>query len=741
MTQRAQQAAADGVGALVAEAVESYRAGRWEEAEQRCAAVLQAEHNNVRILALFGTLHALRGSCEEAVRLIGLSLNLEPRQPFALNTMGNAHRALKRNQEAAAAYEKAIALRPSLAAAHCNLGLALIELGRPEDAIASFDKAIALEPGNAEALFGRGNALRNLQRLTDALSDYDKAIQVKPDYTEAYANRGATLCALNRLPEAGESYDKAIALQPTAETFKSAGDYCMRLNHIEPALVLYDSAIALRPDYSPAHYMRAIALRTLDRYGEALASLDKAIELNPTGAYSVGERLFVKSHLCHWEGLRADCDLLESMVARGIAACNPATVLSIPHTTPALLLKCAERHVADACPPHPVPNPGASAGRRRHDRIRLAYVSSNFRKHAGAFLTTGMFEEHDRDKFELFAISFTQDDGSELRTRLENAFEHFFEVREKNDDEIATLMMEHEIDIAVDLKGYSAGCRPGIFARRPAPVQVNYLGYPATMAASYIDYIVADRIVIPEDEHPLYTEKVVYLPDTYQCNDSNHPIAKSVPTRAEAGLPPEGFVFCAFNNPYKLGPAIFDIWMRLLHQVPGSTLWILESRACAVENLRREAANRGIASERLVFAPKAPNPEHLARHQLADLFLDTLPLCAHTTASDALWAGLPVLTCVGNTFGGRVAASLLHAVGLPEMVTHSLAQYEARALALARDRSALAAIRAKLARNRDTHPLFDTRRFTRHIEKAYAGMWQRYCDGAPPGAFAVEAAE
>jgi predicted O-linked N-acetylglucosamine transferase (SPINDLY family) len=324
-----------------------------------------------------------------------------------------------------------------------------------------------------------------------------------------------------------------------------------------------------------------------------------------------------------------------------------------------------------------------------------------------------------------------------MRARLEKSVEHFIDVGDKADLEVATLLRERKIDIAIDLTGFTKDRRTGIFALRAAPIQVNYLGYPGTMGADYIDYIIADRVVVPEDEQRHYAEKLVYLPDTYQCNDSKRRIENTTLTRTEAGLPMEGFVFCSFNNNFKIRPEMFDIWMRILQRTEGSVLWLLRSNAGAERNLRREAEVRGVSGERLVFAPRISNSIHLARQRLADLFLDTLPYGAHTTASDALCAGLPVLTCMGSSFPGRVGASLLKAIGLPEMVTHSLAEYEARALALAHDPSVLTELKAKLAKNRETHPLFDTARFTRHLETAYTRMVERHRSGDLPLAFSV----
>ena len=391
--------------------------------------------------------------------------------------------------------------------------------------------------------------------------------------------------------------------------------------------------------------------------------------------------------------------------------------------------------MAEECPP--AARPLWRSERYHHDKIRIAYLSTDFRAHAVAFLIVGIFEHHDKDRFETIAISFSRDDKSETRTRIETAFDRFIDVQEMSDSEVAALMREMEIDIAIDLNGYTGDSRTAILAHRPAPVQVNYLGYPGTMGAPYIDYIIADRMVIPEAQQNHYSEKIVYLPDAYQANDRKRRVADRTPTRSEAGLPERGFVFASFNNTYKIGPEVFDVWMRLLRSIEGSVLWLLEDNAIAGANVKREAQARGVAPERLVFAPRNKPDEHLARHRLADLFLDTLPYNAHTTASDALWMGLPLVTCPGNTFPGRVAASLLNAIGMPQLVTASLAEYEALARKLAGDPAALAAIKAKLAVNRDTHPMFDTARFAGYLESAYVTMWERQQRGDVPASFLV----
>jgi predicted O-linked N-acetylglucosamine transferase (SPINDLY family) len=375
-----------------------------------------------------------------------------------------------------------------------------------------------------------------------------------------------------------------------------------------------------------------------------------------------------------------------------------------------------------------------------HERIRLGYLSGDFHQHATAQLMAGLFEHHDRDRFEVLAYSYGPDDRSPMRARLASAFDRFIDIHALSHREAARLIHADKVDILVDLKGYTHHARPAISAHRPAPVQVNYLGYPATMGADFIDYIIVDPFVVPSSQQPFFSERLVYLPGSYQVNDRRREVAKARTSRQDCGLPSEGLVLCSFNNSYKISPVFFDIWMRLLRLVPGSILWLLEPNELVKHNLRSEARKRGVDSGRLIFAPVLSSAEHLGRHRHADLFLDTLPCNAHTTASDALWAGLPVLTCCGSTFAGRVAGSLLMAIGMPELVTGSLEEYERLALALARDPQRLIALRKKLESNRDAGALFDLPKLTENLETAYARMWQTWLSGQTPAAFSIESA-
>ena len=527
---------------------------------------------------------------------------------------------------------------------------------------------------------------------------------------------------------------EALKLDPNSpELWSNRGTAQVAAKRHEAALTSFSRALQLNPGFLGAVANRAHVLFELQRYEEAIPDYEALLARDPGHAYSAGNLVFCRLQCCEWSSFESDRKAMLARLRIGQRVLPP--VLSVALLDSAADQLAAAQIVArDKFPPV---RPLWRGDTYRHERIRVAYVSADFHAHATSMLMAGVFERHDRRRFETIAISFGRNDGSRMRGRVKQAFERFIDVRGKSDAEIAQAMREMEIDIAIDLKGYTSEARPAVFSLKPAPLQVNYLGFPGTMGASFMDYLIADRIVLPDEHKAFYSEQVVTLPGTYQPNDRSRETAEAPAGRASVGLPEQGFVFCCFNNSYKIQPSVFDIWMRLLRGVPESVLWLLDDNAAATRNLRQEAATRGVDAGRLVFAARVDLPEHLARHRLADLFLDTLPYNAHTTASDALWTGLPVVTCMGNTFAGRVAASVLHAAGLPELVTPSLADYEAMALRLARDPAALAGIKSRLAHNRETAPLFDAARFTRHLEAAYITMHERCQRGLAPAGFSV----
>lgn len=596
-----------------------------------------------------------------------------------------------------------------------NLGNVLNRQGRKTEALASFDHALAARGNFFEALFNRGNLLLEMRRHTDALADFERAAVLRGDVPGVWNNRGTALRALRRLDEALVSYERAAQLQPGhVNALTNRAMILHELKRFDAALAAADAALAVQPGFAEALYVKANILRDLGRLQGALENYEATRTAAPDHPYALNGIAQATLALCDWSRTAELAPQLTENVVANRALIQPFVLMGYSDDA-ALLRRCAETYVRRTVPPAPP----MAGGKYKHDHIRLAYLSADFHQHPTAQLMAELFEHHDRDRFEVHAYAFGPDDGSAMRARLKKAFDRFEDVRGLDDRAVAALLREREIDIAVDLNTHTQDARPGVFAHRPAPVQVNYLVYPGTSGAPFMDIILADRIVLPADQQLFFSEKIVHLPDCYQANDATR-IVGPAPSRSHAGLPDAGFVFCCFNNSWKITASVFDIWTRLLKQVDGSVLWLLDSPAR--DNLRRAAQARGIAPERLVFAPKVPPDEHLARHQLADLFLDTLPYNAHTTASDALWAGMPVVTQIGKAFQGRVAASLLNAIGLPELVTATPAKYEELALELATNPALLAATREKLARNHTTTPLFDSEGFRKAIEAAYEAL-------------------
>jgi protein O-GlcNAc transferase len=724
------------ISSILHQALAFHQAGQLAEAERLYRNVLQANPNIFDALHLLGVIHHQRGAYDEAIRQIGLALKINPKSAAAHNNLGNALKQLKRLDEALKSYDRAISIKPDYVEAFSNRGNTLNELERFDEALTSCDRAVKLKPDYAEGFNNRGIALVGLMRFDEAMASYDRVIALKPDYAEAFSNRADVFNKLNEPLKAVANCESAIRFKPDfAVAYYNRGVALQLLKRFDEALANYDQAIALKSDYAEAFSARGKAFSELKRLDEALACYETAATLKPNLDYLMGDRLHTKMQLCLWSDFERDCSQIVSAIANGIFASVPMPLLAIP-AGPADQLKCAKKNIAGTCPDSPVPH--WRGERYMHRRIRVAYVSGDLREHPVTALTAGLFEQHDKSRFETIAISLGSGPQDHMSERLKAAFDLFIDVRGKSDQEVAAIIRHLEIDIAVDLNGFTGDARPGIFTQRPAPIQVNYLGFAGTMGSPYWDYIVADRFVIPEECQNNYEEKVVYLPESFMVNDDRRKISPHIPSRRDAGLPEHGFVFCCFNNSYKLTPDVFDIWMQLLRKVEGSVLWFSAPNASAIKNLRAEAIKRSVPPERMVFAPRTPsNEDHLARLRLADLFLDTLYYNAHTTACDALWAGLPLVTHPGQTFAGRVAGSLLHAIGLSELITPSLAEYEALALKLARDPELHTSIKQKLARHREAFPLFNTKRFVRHIEAAYQTMWARYQQGEPPESFDV----
>lgn len=571
-----------------------------------------------------------------------------------------------------------------------SLAVIWLRMPNPAPALDLLERAVNAGTDFAPLWFAHATVLVKVGRRDDALQSYQRAIDLKPDYADAMINSGVLLRDLQQ--------------------------------HVA-ALTRFQQVLALQPDNVMALSNAATLMTEFKRGEEAVAMLERLVQLAPEHDYALGMLCHEKLQGCDWQGFEALSQRVIDGVRAGRRSSKSLGLMALSDSAEdhqrCARLFAQQRYPAAAAPLW-------TGERYRHDRIRVAYVSPDLREHPVGHLMAGIFERHDKARFETTGLSLGVDDGSRLRERMTRAFDQFIDARQMTAVQIAALLREREIDIVVDLAGYTADSRSEIFTWRPAPVQVNFLGYPGTMGLSCMDYILADRHVIPPEHWRFYDEQVVYLPDAYLPPASNLQIAETTPSRADCGLPPTGVVFCSFNHDYKILPAVFAVWMRLLLQVPGSVLWLMSRSERSQRNLRASAQAAGIDPDRLVFAQRVPRVEdHLARYRVADLFLDTHPYNAHSTAADALLAGLPVLTCSGQSFPSRVAGSLLQAAGLPELVTHTVADYEQLALALARDPDRLAALKARLMERQRDSALFDVDAFTRHLETAYLAMWRQ----------------
>jgi protein O-GlcNAc transferase len=685
------------------------------------------------------------GKTAEAIACYRIALELQPDYAEAHNNLGLALYDRGQLEEAIVCYRRALELKPGAADAHNNLGNALKDRGQLADAAACYRRALAQNPAFVEALNNLGNALKSLGTIDDAVACYRSALALKLDYAEAHTNLGAMLHEQGKLGEATTCHQKAVALQPNnAEAHSNLGNAYRDQGQLDAAVACYRRALELKPECAAAHNNLADALKHQGRLDEAAACYLRAAQLEPDNAAAVCNLIHHRQLICQWDDvmdlsrrvIQAVDAETEGGSREGGSPVPPFQFLALPAmTTPSQQLRCARRW---ARAQSKLSRPAAIVSPTKNtSKITVGYLSADFQAHATAILFAELFEKHDRSAFEVIGYSYGPDDGSPMRRRLMQAFDRFVDIKNISYGDAAGRIIADGVDILVDLQGYTGNARTAIVAARPAPIQVNFLGYPGTMGAPYIDYILVDDFIVPSDQQPFFAENLVHLPGCYQVNDSRRAVGPETPSRAECGLPEEGFVFCSFNNNYKITAEVFAVWMRLLGATPGSVLWLLEGNRFAPANLRREAEARGIAPERLVFAPRRPAAEHLARHRQADLFLDTIPYNAHVTASDALWVGCPLLTIAGATFASRVAGSLLRAVALPELITTSLAEYEALALKLAGDSRMLGELRARLAVNRLRAAVFRAEPFARNLENAYATMWRMHAAGEKPRPFAV----
>lgn len=706
--------------------------GRSREAIPVCRQLLEAFPKDAPNLRRLAALLSQAGDAAAAISLLERSLEIDPDNPRGLNNLGNLLIGQGRLSESISFLRRALSCQPLYPIALNNLGLALAALGRYQEAITHFQRALELQQGFPDALINLANAWVAMGfasvlggRPVDALAAFDKAITLRPTVSKAHAGRGLALAAAGRGEEAISAYLRATRLNPRdSGVFIEVGRLMVRLGRLDNAHAAFAEALRLQPGDALALEGSAMTLIALNRHEEALSGLELLWSMKPEIDYLQGSRLHTRLSCCNWSGFEAQSASLIARVRRGELGDAPLPFMA--HCDSAAdQRRCAELYARDRCAVGDARTAPVVRLPSTRARLRVGYLSADFRNHAVAQQLVAVLEAHDRSQVETFGFSAGPSDESPLRRRLEYALGHVVEVGAMPDAAIAERMREHAIDVVVDLGGYTTGSRTRVLAYRPAPVQVAFLGFPGTLGADFIDYIVADRHVIPDSEREHYTEQVIFMPDSYMPSDVAKPIGVS-PSRAAAGLPADGTVFCCFNAPYKITPGMFDVWMRILSELPDSILWLRDCSATAKSNLSREAHRRAVAPSRLRYAPKLPAlADHYARLSLADLFLDSFPYNAHTTASDALAAGVPVITLRGRSFASRVATSLLHAVDLGQLSVETPDSYAQLAIDLARDPGAIARLKDHLSMVRATAPLFDPRRYCRHLEAAFLEISRR----------------
>ncbi len=664
---------------------------------------------------------------ESALASYDHALVLSPANAEANYNRGNVLNDLARYQEAIDSYDVAISIRQNYHEAMTNKGISQHALLLFDQAIQSFESAISFDSTSALAHFNLGVSQVKLQLNEQAVESFEQCRLLDANYPDAAYNLGNVLTSLNRHAEALVCQTQAVQENDSlAAAHYNLANTLSYFQRYEEAILSYSEAIELNSLYFQALSNRGSAFCKLQRYEEAIADFDSALVINPEIDYLYGFNLHTKMHICDWRDFDSNVSRLKQAINSHQKVVSPFPVLALLDDPEVQQKACAiynQYQLYDAIVPT-LMKPYKS-----HHKIRVAYFSADYHNHATMHLMAELFENHDQDKFEFIGFAYGSSNEDIWRKRAKSSFFSFIDVRHLTDHAVVLIARLLEIDIAIDLKGFTLEGRPGIFAERVAPIQVSYLGYPGTMASPYIDYMIVDNVLIADKKRQFYSEAMVYLPSSYQANASLVGVATNKLTRLELGLPTEGVVFCSFNNNYKITPATFDSWMRILHQVEGSVLWLYANTQSAMTNLKKEAVIRGIDAQRLVFASHVAVEDHLARLPLADLFLDTLPYNAHTTASDALRMGLPLLTCEGSSFASRVAASLLMAVDMSELIAQTYSEYETLAIYYGNDSQALDDLKAKLQSHLKTSDLFNVRLFAKHIETAYQEMNRRFCAG------------
>ena len=703
--------------------------GRFDEAVLSYEKALSIDPDFVEVYYNLGITFQELNQFDKAEINYKKAINLNGMYSEAFNNLGIIYKELKDFDSAISAYKKAIEVKPDYAEAFNNLGMLYKELGQVNNAFESYQNALNVLPEYDEAHNNMGILFMSLGEIDKAIDSYSKAIESNKDFTEAFNNLGIAFMDLGQINEAIELYHKAIAIDSNfALTFNNLGIAYKHLHNHEAAIKCYKRAIEINPEYYDAFSNYGNLLTELDNYADALKNYERAYELNNSLDYILGNIVHTKMHLCVWDDYVNHSIDLQAQIKEGIKSIEAFSFMALIDN-PELQGRVSEIYSTNRFPksntlPDITQHP-------KHNKIRLGYFSADFREHPVSTLTAGLYESHNREQFEIHAFSFGPDTQDEMNLRIKSGVDHFHDVQTMSHKDIALLARSLEIDIAIDLGGFTASGKTDIFAMSAAPIQLSYIGFLGTMGAPYYDYLIADPITIPKESQCHYTEKIAYLP-IYQVNDSKERPPEVFFTREDIGLPETGFVFCCFNNTYKITPDTFDSWMRILKSVESSVLLIYVDLESARENLMNEASLRGIDPSRLIFAKRFEREQYLARYRVVDLFLDTLPYNAATTASDALRMGLPVLTCQGESFASRMAASVISAVNLPELITDTREEYESFAIELATNPEKFSELKDKLNNNLSKAPLYNTTKFTENLESLYSIMYQRYHDGLEP---------
>lgn len=735
--------------AALIQAAQAWQQGCFEQVLVALRPWLASRQPSPQVLLLAGLAQQQLGQLEPALSVLERLTELAPNDAAGWINLANVQLALRRPAAALDSLDRALALDPAQPAIHFNRGNALMQAGDVAAAVVSFQRAGELAPDRPDPFCNQATALNQLDRHEEALILMQVVVQRHPALATGWNLLGVCQHRLQQDRAALASYQQAVRLQPTlADAWSNAAQVLARLERHPEAIEHAERAVQLAPHHAVALRTLGVVLTGAMRQGEARPWLEQACQLDPQDTVARSNLLAVDLACCAWDAVDVDLAALRALWEQGLLdGVEPWRLLALP-VDGAELRQVTEQVGARRFPLGPEggaahPRWRARSGQPRPKRLRIGYFSSDFHQHATSILMAGLFEQHDRTRFETVGIClghYPAGRGDAMRQRVRAAFDRFEPWGELGDAELVSCARDLGLHLAVDLKGHTSGSRMVIFAQRVAPLQLHYIGYPGTLGMpGAIDYQVVDRIVVPPEAYEHYSEKIIALPDSYQVNDRARAMDPQVPSRASQGLPPDAFVFCCFNHHYKITRDVFGLWMNLLRQRPASVLWLLVANEDARRNLRSAAANAGVDAGRLVFAGRMALPQHLARHACADLFLDTWPYNAHTTASDALWAGLPVLTCSGPTFAARVGESLLRACRLPELVTADAQSYRDLALELCAAPDRLLALRARLAETRLSVPLFDTERFARHIERAYDLAWERHARGLPPDHIQVPA--